>query len=279
MTLFALGRRYPAIGTVVSGAANRGLLPIPRRTIRHRLGDGRVLVLRAEDNGQRQMALARFEPAETALLPSLLRPGDAYVDVGAHVGWFVLLAARAVGPAGSVFAFEAFPPNERLLRRNLELNHTSSVRLVHAAVAAEPGTATIAVQASGDSGSPTLGPRARGRRFEVPQTTLDASVPADVDPALIKIDVEGFEEHVLQGGAGVLARTRAVLVELNDGALRANGSSPDRIRELLADTGLTTQTLLSEGATRLSATSMPNLLATREPAPVSGPGVLAGAPA
>jgi predicted O-methyltransferase YrrM len=63
-----------------------------------------------------------WEPGETRYLLSTLTAGQTFVDVGAHVGYFSVLAARRVGPAGSVIAIEPELRNLELLRRNLERN-------------------------------------------------------------------------------------------------------------------------------------------------------------
>ena len=63
-----------------------------------------------------------WEPHETSLILDLLQPGDTFLDVGANIGYFSILAAAAVGEAGSVMAYEPDPENYRLLQANVELN-------------------------------------------------------------------------------------------------------------------------------------------------------------
>ena len=63
-----------------------------------------------------------WEPYETSLVLRLLQPGDVFVDVGANIGYFSVLAASLVGDAGKVFAFEPDPDNFQLLCANAELN-------------------------------------------------------------------------------------------------------------------------------------------------------------
>jgi FkbM family methyltransferase len=263
MTLPELARRHRLLAGALSGAANRGLLPLPSRCVRTTFPDGRVMTLRVDDRTQRQMLLDRFEPDETEILRRVLGPGDTYVDVGAHVGWFVVHAAEAVGPDGRVFAFEAFPANVALLRHNVALNGFANVTVEHAAVGDKTVEAIIGTQANRDSGSATVGARAAHGLERVRQTTLDALLLPEIAPALLKIDVEGLEERVLLGARAVLDRTDAALVELNASALRANGSDPDRVVRLLERSGLVHHRMISARATRLSAASIPNVLATR----------------
>jgi FkbM family methyltransferase len=67
-----------------------------------------------------------WEPYETRLLCELLQPGQRFVDAGANIGYFTLLAAFLVGESGQVFAFEPEPRNMLLLTRSLEANRLSS---------------------------------------------------------------------------------------------------------------------------------------------------------
>jgi hypothetical protein len=68
---------------------------------------------------------------------------------------------------------------------------------------------------------------------------------------------------VLRGATQTLRNAHAVLIELNRSVLESNGSSPERITAILRESDLVHQRIISEGATRLSAASIPNVLATR----------------
>ena len=68
-----------------------------------------------------------WEPVETKLVSSMLTEGDVFVDVGANVGYFTLIASEAVGSGGKVFAFEPEPNNFSLLRKNAKVNRCTNV--------------------------------------------------------------------------------------------------------------------------------------------------------
>src|SRR5262245_2134996 len=74
-----------------------------------------------------------YEPEETAFIEAALAPGMTFLDLGANVGYFTCLAARKVGPAGRVWAFEPDPRNFRLLVRSVKANGLSNVTAVRAA--------------------------------------------------------------------------------------------------------------------------------------------------
>jgi FkbM family methyltransferase len=237
-------RWVPPVGKAVVGLFRFTPIPAPARVIAAELRDGRRMHGRLDDHTQRKVLFGVYETAESAVVTDHLRPGDTFVDVGAHIGWYTTLAAQLVGPTGRVFAFEPFPPSHALLRANVAANGLPQVQITHAAVSDVPGSIMVAVQGGSDSGSVTAGPWGGDDRAEVPAVTLDDEVPADVQIAFIKIDVEGFERHVVDGARSTLMRTRAVLIELNRGALDVAGSSPEEIVATLRDAGFTDQRLV-----------------------------------
>src|SRR5262249_36832247 len=80
-----------------------------------------------------------YEPAETRFVEANVPRGGCVLDIGANIGYYTLLFARAVGPAGRVFAFEPEPENFDLLRQNVRSNGYENVRMENLAVADENG--------------------------------------------------------------------------------------------------------------------------------------------
>jgi len=151
------------------------------------------------------------EFAEMAFLMHFMRPDDLFVDVGANVGSYTVLASAAIG--AHVIAFE--PGDEAFvwLIRNLNLNEVSDrVDARREAVGARMGVVSFT------SGLDTVNHIDTDGTVSVSITTLDIS--CNRVPALIKIDVEGSEADVLRGASNILANpeAQAVLVELNDEA-------------------------------------------------------------
>lgn len=147
--------------------------------------------------------------------------GGTCVDVGAHVGYWTVLLSAAVGPTGRVVAVEAHEPNVRRLRHNLALNGLANVDIVHAAAQASSGEAQLRVSGTSSSWNSIV---ASGTYFQdsvrvvtVPAVALaDLPLPGRID--LLKIDVEGAEDSVLAGAAGVLDRCSLLVLEI--GGLR-----------------------------------------------------------
>lgn len=240
----------------------RGWLPTPQGEAVARLDGGRALMCKLSDGTQRTMYLGLFEPDETRLVSRLLGPGDTFIDVGAHIGWFTTLAAVAVGANGQVIACEPYPANVAGLRRNLALNDGRNVRVVEAALGSQSGSLGLAT--SGDSGDVTALDWASRGRVEVPMRTLDEIAPDGAEIALVKMDVEGWEANVLRGAANALTRTRHVIIEINPPALARAGSSQEELFELLRSSGFSSFVPVARtGLRRLNRGSVVNVLATR----------------
>jgi FkbM family methyltransferase len=75
-----------------------------------------------------------FEPNLTYFISSVLKPGDVFIDVGANIGYFTMLAAKCVGASGKVYAIEASPSTYDLLIANLRLNEVKNVEAINMAV-------------------------------------------------------------------------------------------------------------------------------------------------
>lgn len=181
--------------------------------------------------------LGIFEPEETRAVQALLKPGMTFVDVGANIGYYTLLASRAVGDAGVVYAFEPSTAAFGKLRTTLQSNDIANVRAFQLALGSEECRLSLGAGPE-DNFTPSL---LTGGGEEVAVTTLDAFVTEQgigrID--LIKIDVEGFEPFVLQGGRRVLSdgTVGAVLCELNDYWLGRAGTNTEAVYESMREMG------------------------------------------
>ncbi|MGQ0792562.1 MAG: FkbM family methyltransferase [Deltaproteobacteria bacterium] len=138
-----------------------------------------------------------------------LKPGGVFYDVGAHIGYFSMVAARLVGDGGRVFTFEPDPDNASCVRRHIARNRLSQIEITEAAVWSGSGSLTFkraierssrnmgAVDAEGVSGS------SEGM-IRVSAVSLDEFCRSHPLPSMIKIDVEGGEIEVLRGATGLL---------------------------------------------------------------------------
>jgi FkbM family methyltransferase len=139
----------------------------------------------------------------------IVRPGDVVFDIGAHVGFYTLLAARLVGMPGKVFAFEPLPENLAYLKQHLALNRISNAEVFAAAISDRSGLATFDRGPSRSEGRISSHGESSVRVACLDQMVADGELPL---PDCLKIDVEGEEACVLNGARLVLqARPRIFL--------------------------------------------------------------------
>lgn len=180
-----------------------------------------------------------WEPSGTAAFLANAREGMCVFDVGANIGYYTLLAARAVGPSGRVYAFEPEPRNFGLLTRNIAENGFANVRPVNAAVSNSAGVVRLHLDDANfgahsfEEGSVRT---SSGRSVEVETVCLDSfadEAHAFEAGLLMKVDVQGAEALVVEGGRRLLALPRiTALMEFWPEALARAGADAAR---LLAD--------------------------------------------
>jgi FkbM family methyltransferase len=150
-----------------------------------------------------------WEAQETQFLRTLLRPGDTFVDVGANIGYFSVLAAGCIGSRGYVIAFEPEPRNLELLRMNLARHGVPPNATVFPLAAySHPCQMALATNEA-NRGDHFLAPHASGG-LRVRCVRLDDVLPRSVD--VIKIDTQGFDHDVLAGLEQTIAVNPALVV-------------------------------------------------------------------
>lgn len=172
---------------------------------------------------------------EMSFTVRFLRANDHFVDVGANVGTYSVLAATFV-PGVQVTSVEPGETARMRLTENLALNGLAVDRVVNSAVGPKRGSAYFT---TGLDTQNSLADDSAPDAVEVAVTTLD-ELTAGRMPALVKIDVEGAELDVLRGGEHLLASKPAptIIIELN-GLCEQFGASPTMIRDHLARFGYT----------------------------------------
>ena len=153
------------------------------------------------------------EADKTELMRREVEPGMTCVDLGANIGYYALLSARLVGPAGRVLCLEPDPRNLELLRRNVALNNFDDrVEVVAAAASDRAGIATM-YQATASNLTTLVAPDARSARTSEGEAALSvATVTLDELMAtrggclnFLRMDIEGYEVDALRGGLTTLA--------------------------------------------------------------------------
>jgi len=183
-----------------------------------------------------------LERNEYGVVKHFLRPGMTFLDVGAHQGYYTLLASRAVGSGGRVLAFEPSPRERNRLRMHLRLNRCKNVEVEDCALGDSRSEGQLHVVLGTESGCNSL------RKPNVQQETVQISVRIEqldwilrkqqIDHVdFVKLDVEGAELSVLKGAADLLQRRPrpVMLVEVQDVRTKPWGYSAKEILHYLAN--------------------------------------------
>ncbi|MGL4424510.1 MAG: FkbM family methyltransferase [Gemmataceae bacterium] len=214
----------------------------------------------------------RYEPQETALFNSVLKPGMTFLDLGANWGYFSLLAATRVGPTGRVHSFEPDPRILALLRQNVALNQFQNVTIHPVAASDGPGELRFTgfSETGGNWGISTLagdGTNAFTAATVAVDPYLDQQGVDQVD--FVKMDIEGAEDLALAGmDAGLRrGRYRQLMIELHPGRLAERGRNARDLIDLLLQAGYTAQTIRHDAAFTRQAAYQRHLTATDVLAP------------
>jgi FkbM family methyltransferase len=180
----------------------------------------------------------RYDALTVEVMRRVLRPDSNCLDVGASTG-ALLQSMCELAPQGRHIAFEPRPDAAEQLRSQFP-----AVTVHAVALAAETGQASFTLVVSNPAYS-GLKPRRYDRpeqlqTITVPVHRLDELVPADLPVAFIKIDVEGGEVGVLQGGVETLRRCRPIIAFEHGGGWTTEqyGTHSGMLYELLQDAGL-----------------------------------------
>lgn len=200
------------------------------------------------------------EEAHTRLMGDLLEPGQHVLDLGANIGYYTLLSARAVGPEGRVLALEPDPGNLDLLERNVELNgFEDRVEILAVAASDRKGTARLA---AGDAAN--LRRIDAAGTVEVETVSLDDLLAGRPRVDLLRMDVEGHEVQVLDGMDGTVEDgegPRRILMEVHPSRYEPRDALSRRLEHLF-DHGYATEAVVSAG------TELPSVFADRGLEPV-----------
>ncbi len=186
-----------------------------------------------------------FEWRERQFINSFLRRGDVFVDVGANIGLYTLIASLRVGGSGKVFAFEPCEKTFRRLVRNIELNGLSNINSYQMALSDRSGQIQMYSSLDGYDAWNSMAPPYTGSAFDtetVSAVTWDDFVREHNligQVTLMKIDVEGWENKVLSGGIEMFKRPDAPVlqIEFTDQASQAAGTSCQALYHKLEEIG------------------------------------------
>ncbi len=197
------------------------------------INGSRFLVKNGETGLTGNIYTGLHEFQDMAFLLHFLRSEDLFVDVGANVGSYTILACSAIGARG--IAFEPVPSTYRRLVENMHLNHLDEkVKCINKGVGAQQGS--VVFTSDSDTTNHVLAPSEQCENREIVEvTSLDTALYGE-SPTLIKIDVEGYETPVLEGAQEALKdrMLHSIIMEINGSGSRY-GFNESRLLELMYD--------------------------------------------
>lgn len=172
----------------------------------------------------------RWDPWDAEALRKELRPGMHVLNLGAHIGYFALLAARGVGPEGAVTAIEAEPGNFSLLQENVRRSKLGNVRVVHAAVSDRPGALEMSLSATNTGDHRAYAYEGATGTVSVPAVTVDSVLDPDQRLDLIFADIQGTEHVAMRGMLETVRRWQPpMLLEFWPQGIREFGDDPAEV--------------------------------------------------
>ena len=186
----------------------------------------------------------KYERSEQEFIKNYLRPGDIFIDVGAHFGLFSLIAASCVSKTGRVYSIEPCSKTYKRLLKNIELNNYTNVHCFKLALSDTNSWKDMVISSDGFDAWNSLAKKSNNPFFtrRIKCITYDEFVEEkkiDGCTTMVKIDVEGWENYVLAGGEKTLSKEDAPIlqVEFSDVTCKNAGLSLRDLYQTLENLG------------------------------------------
>lgn len=189
-----------------------------------------------------ELALKKtWEETETELIKRELKKGDVFLDIGANIGYYTLLASKIVGDKGRVFSVEPDPENFALLKKNVEVNNCKNVTLIEAAASDISGKIKLFLSDLNMGDHQTYDSGTGRNAIEIEAIRIDEYFNKISCPKidLVKMDIEGAEGDALRGMSGLFEKgiIKKIISEFFPRVLRDNNFDPDEYLKMLQARG------------------------------------------
>ena len=180
----------------------------------------------------------KWEEYETSLFKRKIKKGDVVLDIGAHIGYYTLIAADIVGDKGKVYAFEPDPKNFTLLERNVHENGYKNVVLVNKAVAEETGSLRLYLNTENTGDHRIYKASDKRKSIKIQAITIDDFFKdKNKKVNMIKMDIQGSEVRAFKGALKLIRQNQniKILTEFWPYGLKLSGSSAKEYVRLLVN--------------------------------------------
>ncbi|MCL2925562.1 MAG: FkbM family methyltransferase [Trichodesmium sp. MAG_R04] len=206
-----------------------------------------------------------YESEIFQLIFRFLEENDCFIDIGAHIGYYSVLAAKIVGSKGKVFAFEPELSNYQKTLENITLNHLNNIKLFNLAVGSETKETQIFFNQDNDGGHALwdVGKHPFNKKSlnnQIMQNTQLSTLDNILSQAgnitnlkIIKIDTEGAELDVIKGAVNTIGKYNVpyIICEINRFGLQQMGTNETELREFMNSLGYETYLLTSNSSNQL----------------------------
>lgn len=201
--------------------------------------EGHKIFINSKDTGIAPYLLMNktFAADEVLLLNKILKPNMVFVDIGANVGYFSLIAAKLVGDQGQVYAFEPDPENFKLLEKNIKVNNYKNIIAINKAISNKSGKARLYLEPDNLCGHSLVAKN--GNKFVEVETIILDEFLKNKKIDVIKIDVEGFEPAAFEGMKNTIKNNDKIsmITEFYPEAIKKAGYSPEKYKNDLIGMG------------------------------------------
>lgn len=210
-----------------------------------------------------------YEEDSSFMFREFIDPGSNVIDIGAHIGFYSLIAAEKVGPSGRVFAFEPEIENYKWLKKNVDLNGYQNVKIVTKAVTEKSGSINLWIGNSSGSHSiyqnfsETKGNNSNQNTQIVDTVSIDDFLESQGWPNIqvIKMDVEGAEKLAFEGMQELFKRQEhlKIIFEYNRLTFEENGIDSMAFFKILLDNNFTLFHVSKKNKNALSIDEISNI--------------------
>jgi FkbM family methyltransferase len=158
-----------------------------------------------------------FETKTTNYVKKFLKQGDSFIDGGANIGYYSLMASKLVGQKGSVYAFEPTPATFKRLCDNISLNELQNVKPYQMGLGSDDGELEYFISninpVNNSFVKSELNSHPGSNVIKVKIARLDTIFPDGIDNlSVIKLDVEGYENEVILGAKNLIQKSRPAII-------------------------------------------------------------------
>lgn len=179
-----------------------------------------------------------WEPYETSVIIKYLKKGDVFLDIGANIGYFSVIASAIVGKSGKVIAYEPDENNFRMLKKNIKVNALTNTIAFKAAISDYSGRGYIYI-CEDNEGDHHIYDCGEGReRVGIDIVNGNDHIPEIANRLdFIKIDAQGAEAHILKGMDKLIQSNRdhlSMVIEFWPHGLKQSGASGEELLDSIS---------------------------------------------